>query len=145
MIEELFVPGFVSIITDATGIMLIALTPIKIMQMITIVCTFWSIVTVLIVMCMLPAVLSYLSFPQKSVARLAKKSRLDSALQRLGAWIARWGCWPVLAVFLVHVHFRHLPCPDHPGGGRGSRLLAALALAPLQPGRVPDLLQPCPS
>ncbi len=100
VIEELFIPGFVSIITDATGIMLIALTPIKIMQMITIVCTFWSVVTVIIVMCFLPAVLSYLSFPRNSVARLAKKSRLDSGLQRLGAWIARWGCWPVLAVFL---------------------------------------------
>ncbi len=101
VIEELFVPGFVSIITDATGIMLIALTPIKIMQMITIVCTFWSFVTVLIVMCFLPAILSYLSFPHKSIARAEKKSRLDFGLMRLGAWIARWGCWPILAVFLL--------------------------------------------
>ncbi len=100
VIEELFIPGFVSIVTDATGIMLIALTPIKIMQMITIVCTFWSVVTVVIVMCFLPAVLSYLSFPHKSVARLEKKSNLDFGLMRLGAWIARWGCWPILAVFL---------------------------------------------
>ena len=101
VIEELFVPGFVSIITDATGIMLIALTPIKIMQMITIVCTFWSIVTVLIVMGLLPAILSYLSFPHKSIVRAEKKSNLDFGLMRLGAWIARWGCWPVLAVFLL--------------------------------------------
>ncbi|KPJ55578.1 MAG: hypothetical protein AMJ42_06610 [Deltaproteobacteria bacterium DG_8] len=101
VIEHLFKPGFTGIITDATGIILIALTPIQMLQKITITCTFWSIATVIIAMLFVPCVLSYLPFPQRSVARLEKKSFMDRGLIAFGAWIPRGGCWVILLIFVV--------------------------------------------
>jgi len=101
VIEHLLAPGFTGIITDATGIILIALTPIQILQKVTITCTFWSIATVLIAMLFVPCVLSYLPFPEKSVANLQKKSLLDRALIAFGTWIPKGGCWVVLVIFSV--------------------------------------------
>jgi predicted RND superfamily exporter protein len=101
VIEHLFKPGFTGIVTDATGIILIALTPIQILQKITITCTFWSIATVIIAMLFVPCVLSYLPFPHRSVARLKKRSLLDRGLATFGAWIPRGGCWVILLIFAV--------------------------------------------
>jgi len=101
VIEHLFKPGFTGIITDATGIILIALTPIQILQKITLTCTFWSIATVIIAMFFVPCVLSYLPFPHKSVARLKKKSVLDRGLTAFGAWIPKGGYWVILLIFAV--------------------------------------------
>jgi len=42
VIEHLFVPGFAGIITDASGIIVIALTPIPILQKICLSCAFWA-------------------------------------------------------------------------------------------------------
>jgi len=101
VVEHLFKPGFTGIITDATGIILIALTPIQILQKITITCTFWSIATVIIAMLLVPCMLSYLPFPHKSVTRLRKKSLLDRVLTAFGAWIPKRGCWVILLIFAI--------------------------------------------
>ena len=101
IIEYLFIPGFVSIITDATGIILIALTPIQILQKITITCTFWSIATVVIAMFFVPCVLSYLPFPKRSVEALGRKDWLDRALGGFGSWVPKGGCYVILVIYVV--------------------------------------------
>jgi predicted RND superfamily exporter protein len=101
VIEYLFIPGFTGIITDATGILLIALTPIQILQKITIACTFWSIATVVIAMFFAPCVLSYLPFPGKSVLALNKKNVVDRGLTAFGRWVSKGGCYIILVVYVV--------------------------------------------
>ena len=101
VIEYLFIPGFTGIITDATGILLIALTPIQILQKITIACTFWSIATVVIAMFFAPCVLSYLPFPGKSVLALNKKDVVDRGLTAFGRWVSKGGCYIILVVYVV--------------------------------------------
>jgi len=101
VIEVMFIPGFTSIITDATGIMLIALTPIQILQKITIACTYWSLVTVLISIFFVPCILSYLPFPRRSVAALEKKTLLDKFFIFSGKFIPRGGYVVVFLIFGV--------------------------------------------
>ncbi|MBM4310190.1 MAG: hypothetical protein FJ119_04490 [Deltaproteobacteria bacterium] len=60
VIEHLFIPGFAGIITDAAGIMVIALTPIPILQKITLSCAFWAFATVAVAMILVPILLSYM-------------------------------------------------------------------------------------
>ncbi len=97
VIEHLFVPGFAGIITDASGIIVIALTPIPILQKICLSCAFWAFATVAIAMLLVPILLSYMPI------KTAKEGEgfLDRLLKRTGAWIVSWGKIPVLAVSLV--------------------------------------------
>lgn len=60
VIQHLFIPGFAGIITDAAGIMVIALTPIPILQKITLACAFWAFATVAVAMILVPILLSYM-------------------------------------------------------------------------------------
>ena len=60
VIESMFKPGVTAITTDAMGIILIALTPIQILQKITLSCTFWCIAQIIIAIILVPIVLSYL-------------------------------------------------------------------------------------
>ncbi len=94
VIEHLFVPGFAGIITDASGIIVIALTPIPILQKITLSCAFWAFATVAIAMILVPIVLSYMPI------RTAREGSglLDRMLAGTGRWLAGWGKIPVLAV-----------------------------------------------
>ncbi len=66
-IRYLFRPGFTGIVTDAAGIMLIALTPLKILQKITFTCAFWSIATVVIALLLVPCILACFPFPHTLV------------------------------------------------------------------------------
>jgi predicted RND superfamily exporter protein len=100
-IRYLFRPGFTGIVTDAAGIMLIALTPLQILQKITFTCAFWSIATVVIALLLVPCILSYFPFPHKSVERLKKKGVLDKGLTVIGGWIPQRGCRVVLLCFAV--------------------------------------------
>ena len=101
VIEVMFIPGFTSIITDATGIMLIALTPIQILQKITIACTFWSIITIIVAMFFVPCVLSYLPFPYKSVVDLERKSLLDRFFISCGRLIPKGGYVVILLIYAL--------------------------------------------
>jgi len=100
-IQYLFRPGFTGMVTDAAGIMLIALTPLQILRKITVTCAFWSFATVIIALLLVPCVLSYFPFPRKSVANLRKKSLLDRGLTACGDWIPKGGCWVILLIFAV--------------------------------------------
>ncbi len=97
VIEHLFVPGFAGIITDASGIIVIALTPIPILQKITLSCAYWAFATVVIAMILTPILLSYM--PLKT----AKEGEgfLDRILARTGRWVVKSGKYVVLAVSLV--------------------------------------------
>ena len=97
VIEHLFVPGFAGIITDASGIIVIALTPIPILQKICLSCAFWAFATVAIAMILVPILLSYM--PIKTARE--GEGFLDRLLLRSGQWIVSWGKYPVLLVSLA--------------------------------------------
>jgi len=92
VIEKLFAPGFAGIITDASGIIVIALTPIPILQKICLSCAFWAFATVVIAMILVPILLSYM--PIKKT--IEGNSILDRTLKGTGSWLVRWGKYPVL-------------------------------------------------
>ncbi|MCP4717077.1 MAG: MMPL family transporter, partial [Deltaproteobacteria bacterium] len=96
VIEHLFVPGFAGIITDASGIIVIALTPIPILQKICLSCAFWAFATVVIAMIMIPILLSFMPIKTSKEG----EGFLDRLLHGTGRWIVSWGKYPVLAVSL---------------------------------------------
>ncbi len=98
VIEHLFIPGFAGIITDASGIIVIALTPIPILQKICLSCAFWAFATVLIAMILVPILLSYM--PIKTAAPEGV-GILDRILKKTGFWVAGKGKYPVLVVSFV--------------------------------------------
>ena len=94
VIEKLFAPGFAGIITDASGIIVIALCPIPILQKICLSCAFWAFATVVIAMILVPILLSYMPIRTS----VQGKSLLDRTLKNTGSWVVRWGKYPVLIV-----------------------------------------------
>jgi hypothetical protein len=87
VIQSLFIPGFGGIITDASGIIIIAITPMAILQKITLSCAFWAFATVVIAMILVPILLSYMPLrPEKEGRGL-----LDRILHWTGQWISRSG------------------------------------------------------
>ena len=99
VIEGMFIPGFTAIITDAMGIILIALTPIQILQKITIACTFWCIAQIIIATVLVPIVLSYLPISARLLEKFSMTGVLDRVLVRLGEVVG--GRRNSLAVFGV--------------------------------------------
>jgi len=97
VIEHLFVPGFAGIITDASGIIVIALTPIPILQKITLSCAFWAFATVAIAMILVPILLSYMPIRTSK----AGEGLLDRLLAGIGHWLVGWGKIPVLVVSAI--------------------------------------------
>jgi uncharacterized protein len=97
VIEHLFAPGFAGIITDASGIIVIALTPIPILQKITLSCAFWAFATLIIAMMLVPILLSYMPI------RTSKEGEglLDRLLAGTGRTLAGWGKIPVLVVSTI--------------------------------------------
>jgi len=98
VIEGMFKPGFTAITTDAMGIILIALTPIQILQKITIACTFWCIAQVVIAMILVPIALSFLPISSKLLKKFERKGILDRILVKAGYLIVDRGG---LMVFLL--------------------------------------------
>lgn len=94
VIEHLFIPAISSIITDAGGIIVIALVPIPILNKICIACGYWAFVTIIIDMILVPILLSYM--PLRTAEE--GKGRLDRLLYASGRWMAAWGKWPILAL-----------------------------------------------
>jgi len=98
VIEGMCVPGFTAITTDAMGIILIALTPIQILQKITIACTFWCIAQVIIAIILVPVILSYLPISPSLLEKFARKGILDRILGKVGTLIGGKGS---LVVFIM--------------------------------------------
>ena len=97
VIQSLFVPGLAGILTDASGILVIAITPIAILQKITLSCAFWSFITIIVALMFIPVLLAYM--PLK--AETQKRSLLDKALLFLGGWLNRSGKYAVTASAVV--------------------------------------------
>jgi len=97
VIASLFVPGLAGVITDSTGILIIAITPIDILYKITISCAFWAFGTVLIAFFLLPIIFSYFPIQTKP----EKEGFLDRMLHGIGHFICRWGKIPILVVVLL--------------------------------------------
>jgi predicted RND superfamily exporter protein len=98
VIEGMCVPGLTAITTDAMGIILIALTPIQILQKITIACTFWCIAQVIIAIILVPVLLSYLPISPTLLEKFAKKGILDRILAKVGSLIGGKGSLVVFAM-----------------------------------------------
>lgn len=64
VVQGLFMPGLGGILTDSAGIIIIAVTPIPLLQKITLSCAFWAFVTVIIAMLLVPILLSYMPLPK---------------------------------------------------------------------------------
>ncbi len=81
VVESLFKPGFGGILTDASGIIIIAITPIPILQKVTLSCAFWAFATVIIAMVLVPILLSYLPLqkPDRRVQPATKAVSLGLA------------------------------------------------------------------
>jgi len=97
VIASLFVPGLAGVITDSSGILIIAITPIDILYKITISCAFWAFGTVLIAFFLLPIIFSYFPIQTKP----EKEGFLDRMLHGIGHFICRGGKIPILVVVLI--------------------------------------------
>jgi predicted RND superfamily exporter protein len=112
VIEGMFKPGFTAITTDAMGIILIALTPIQMLQKITIVCTFWCIAQVIIAMIFIPIVLSFLPISSNLLKKFEKKGVLDRVLARVGFLMGGKGSLLVFAMVPVLIILGYLGAKD---------------------------------
>jgi len=98
VIEGMFVPGFTAITTDAMGIILIALTPIQILQKISISCTFWCIAQIIIAVILVPIILSFLPISPDLLEKFARKGILDRILGKIGGLIGEKGSMVVFVI-----------------------------------------------
>ncbi|MFC1591084.1 RND family transporter [Thermodesulfobacteriota bacterium] len=92
VVQQLFKPGLGGILTDASGIIIIAITPISILQKITLSCAFWAFATVIIAMVLVPILLSCLPLqkPERYVSPAAKAVSLAIIAALCGAQYL-WG------------------------------------------------------
>ncbi len=65
IIEQMFLPGLISILTDAFGIAIVAITPVPVLQHIAIAGAFWSVVTVIVGLILTPVLLTYVPVSPK--------------------------------------------------------------------------------
>lgn len=101
VIEGMFMPGFTAITTDAMGIILIALTPIQILQKITMACTFWCVAQIIIAVILVPIILSFLPISPRLLEKFARKGIVDRILGRVGNIIGGRGSLVVFAMVPV--------------------------------------------
>jgi len=92
VIEHLFMPGLAGIVTDAAGVIVIALCPIPVLQKICLSCAFWAFATLVHAMILIPILLSYL--PIRTIQ--PREGILDRLLCNLGRWVTSWGKYPVV-------------------------------------------------
>ena len=118
IISSLFVPGVGGAITDSTGILILCITPIPIIQKICLVCGFWVFGTIFIAMFLLPILLSYFPLPpsRENYAGFAQEgnSFLDKMLYKQGRFICGKGKYAILIVSLVltvWAYFQQLKLP----------------------------------
>jgi predicted RND superfamily exporter protein len=105
VIEGMFAPGFTAITTDAMGIILIALTPIQILQKITMACTFWCVAQIIIAVVLVPIILSFLPISPGLLEKFARKGILDRILVKVGSLIGGKGSLVVFAMVPLLIVF----------------------------------------
>jgi hypothetical protein len=90
IIEQMFIPGVIAIVTDALGIAIIAITPIPMLQRIALVGAFWSMITVIVGLMLTPVLLSYVPVSQKLLNHL---ERVRIKNEQRGGWENRFADW----------------------------------------------------
>ena len=112
VLKEMFIPGLVSVVTDAFGIAIIAIVPIPILQNISIACTFWSIITVVIGLILTPVLLTYgpvsSGFMQHIVKERTKEQQRSGIDNKFAHWLGPWlasrrGSITIIVVVLFRV------------------------------------------
>ena len=98
VIESMFIPGFTAITTDAMGIIIIVLVPLQILQKISIVCTFWCVAQIIIILILVPIVSSYLPISPGLLKKFQRKGILDRVLGKVGSLIGGKGSLMVFAL-----------------------------------------------
>jgi hypothetical protein len=115
----LFKPGWVAIVTDAAGVLLVLLTPIPLLQKLALMGGLWVLSILVSDMILNPILLSYLPPPKRKADR--PPDLLDRMLRRLAGWTIGWQRRVILAVTLVvfvvgFLFARNLVVGDvHPG------------------------------
>ena len=117
ILVEMFIPGLTSIVTDAFGIAIVAITPVPMLQHMAIAGAFWSFITVIVGLIMTPVLMTYVPVSAKFLAHIEHEQKKDALRQGLankfadwlGPWIIGHGRWWVLcsvaAVMLVSYYY----------------------------------------
>jgi hypothetical protein len=115
VITQMFIPGLTSVLTDAFGIAIIAIVPIKVLKNISIACAFWSMITVVIGLILTPLLLTYAPL-SAGFLRHIQKERLHEQ-QRwglanhfadwLGPWLIGPGRYYVVAATILILCFSY--------------------------------------
>jgi predicted RND superfamily exporter protein len=91
-VEELFLPGFLGVVTDSAGIFVIAVGTIPQMQKLAFFCSFWALSIIFSVLILTPIFLSYLPAPKG----IGRKGPTDSIVQHIAGWSFGYKRWVVL-------------------------------------------------
>jgi len=94
VVEQMFLPGLTSVITDAFGIAIIAIVPIPLLRDVAVACSFWSIITVFIGLILTPILLTYIPVSQRFMEHVKKERMQDEqrkgAANRFADWLGPW-------------------------------------------------------
>jgi hypothetical protein len=109
IIEQMFLPGLTSIVTDAFGVAIVAITPVPVLQRVAITGAFWSIVTVIVGLILTPVLLSYVPVSPKFLnyidnLRLKDEQRKgweNKFADWLGPWIVNNGRYVVMVAVCI--------------------------------------------
>jgi len=116
VVEEMFLAGLTSVITDAFGIAIVAIVPIPLLRNVAIACAFWSIITVFIGLILTPIMMTYVPISKRFLRRIEmEREREEKRLgwankfaDWLGPWlIAKRGRTTVIVVVLVVLGFSY--------------------------------------
>lgn len=109
IIVEMFIPGLTSILTDAFGIAIVAITPVPTLQHMGIAGAFWSFITVIVGLILTPLLMTYVPISPTFLAHIKKEQSKDERREGLanrfadwlGPWIVGKGRYWVMAVCIL--------------------------------------------
>ncbi|MCX5902368.1 MAG: MMPL family transporter [Proteobacteria bacterium] len=115
IIEQMFLPGLISILTDAFGVAIVAITPVPVLQHIAIAGAFWSVITVIVGLILTPVLLTYVPVSPKLLKHIKHLQIQDEQRKgwenKFADWLAPWivgkGRYIVIAVSIVITCFSY--------------------------------------
>jgi hypothetical protein len=115
IIENMFMAGVTSVVTDAGGIAIVGIVPIVVLRNISYACAFSSIVTVVIGLILTPILLSYVPISSKFMKHMEEERRKDEERRGfanhfadwLGPWITGKGRYYVIGISLLICAFSY--------------------------------------
>jgi len=115
IIEQMFLPGLISILTDAFGIAIVAITPVPVLQHIAIAGAFWSVITVIVGLILTPVLLTYVPVSPKLLKHIQHLQIQDEQRKgwenKFADWLAPWivgkGRYIVIVVSIIITVFSY--------------------------------------